>query len=37
MSLEDELKSGKMTIQGIIQKANKDFYVNIIYHSSDFR
>ncbi len=25
MSLEDALKSGKMTIQGIIQKANKDF------------
>lgn len=25
MPLEDALKSGKMTIQGIIQKANKDF------------
>lgn len=25
MTLEDALKSGKMTIQGIIQKANKDF------------
>lgn len=25
MSLEDALRSGKMTIQGIIQKANKDF------------
>ncbi len=32
MSLEEALKSGKMTIEGIIQKANKDFPKAMTYN-----